>query len=200
MAASTFLLSNQFANSTIGPYGQLQFWNGAFYDELRRRASYLLRRHHGEDHVDPEDLVHDAYLRLAHAQTETRVNDASHFFALVTRAMKRVLIDHVRTQKTSKRFGQLTRSELPLDIADSDNTLTQNLWINDLLEKAGPWSPRHRSVIKMHFFENRTIDEMGALLCVSGRTVKRDLRAITREVRSRFYSTTNRASTTARSC
>src|ERR1700752_393135 len=81
----------------------------AVYDELRRLArAYLLRER--RDHSLPATgLVHEAYLRLVD-QKRARWQNRAHFFAVASKVMRRLLVDHARARTASKRGPGLTVS------------------------------------------------------------------------------------------
>src|SRR5689334_4415249 len=74
------------------------------YDELRRVA----RRHMAgerEGHLlQATALVNEAFLRLVDIR-QIRWRDRTHFFAMASRLMRRVLVDHARARTLQKRGG-----------------------------------------------------------------------------------------------
>jgi RNA polymerase sigma factor (TIGR02999 family) len=72
------------------------------YDQLRRMARQQLRRARPGQTLDTVALVHDACARLVE---ESGINwqDRSHFFAVVARAMRFVVVDRARRWGTQKR-------------------------------------------------------------------------------------------------
>ena len=72
------------------------------YDELRRRAAGHLRRDRRDHTLQPTALVHEAYLRLL-GQREVDWQSRAHFFALASRMMRRILVDHARARAAAKR-------------------------------------------------------------------------------------------------
>jgi hypothetical protein len=88
-----------------------------------------------DDAFQPEDLVHEAYLKLTGGVVGERVANRQHYFAIAIRAMRRSLIDRSRAARAFKRFGQLERTELTSDIAGEGDYASESVWISDLLEK-----------------------------------------------------------------
>src|SRR5262249_43322670 len=72
------------------------------YDQLRRIAVFHLRRERAQT-LDPAELVSEVYLRLAGVNVE--LADQVHFFAIASRTMRRILVDHARKQLAAKRLG-----------------------------------------------------------------------------------------------
>ena len=73
------------------------------YADLHRIA----RRHlqaSGPDAAHATSLVHEVYLRLARGDG-LALNDRTHFFAVASRAMRQIVIDHVRSRRSEKHGG-----------------------------------------------------------------------------------------------
>src|SRR5262249_571774 len=72
--------------------------------ELRRIASYRLRRERPNHTLDSAALVNEAYLRLID-QKKVCWQNRSHFFAIAAQMMRRILVDHARAKAVGKRGG-----------------------------------------------------------------------------------------------
>ena len=83
-------------------------WNGgeesaaaplmdAVYAELRRLAGVHLRRERREHSLPATALVHEAYLKLVD-QRRVRWQNRTHFFAIASQVMRRLLVDHARAR------------------------------------------------------------------------------------------------------
>src|SRR3979411_6718 len=74
------------------------------YDELRRLARNYMRAERGSHTLQATAVVHEAFLRLI--QANVTLQDRGHFFALASRLMRRVLVDHAKSRSRMKRdFG-----------------------------------------------------------------------------------------------
>src|SRR5579864_1416894 len=71
------------------------------YDELRRLARSYMRTERGSHTLQATAVVHEAFLRLVQANVD--LQDRGHFFALASRLMRRVLVDHAKTRLRMKR-------------------------------------------------------------------------------------------------
>lgn len=142
------------------------------YDELRRAAHQRLSRNRAGETLNTTVLVHEAYVRLVDGGGAGWV-DRAHFLALASRAMRFVLIDHVRASSAEKRGGGMVC--VSLDDADPGTTQDHELLaLNDALEALASYSPRLAQVVEYRFFGGLTYDEIAAALDVSVPTVKRD--------------------------
>src|SRR3979411_3335104 len=71
------------------------------YDELRRLARNYMRAERGSHTLQATAVVHEAFLRLI--QANVGLQDRGHFFALASRLMRRVLVDHAKSRSRLKR-------------------------------------------------------------------------------------------------
>lgn len=157
--------------SAAGDRGAMNAVFERVYPELRQIARSQLAR--GEHTLSPTALVHEAYLRLFGASVLT-LDGRRHFFACAAKAMRHILIDHLRAGGAQKRGGNaipITLSGLdaeatafPLELLDLDAAL-------DALERI---SPRLREVVELRFFAGLEFSEMATLFECSERTVFRE--------------------------
>ena len=150
----------------------------AVYDDLRRVARGKLRSERDGHTLDTTALVHEAYIRLVD-QTRTDWTDRSQFFAVASRVMRRILIDHARKRRASKRGGSRVSVTLgsandspALAIADerADNLLA----VDEALTRLAARDIRLAQVVEYRFFGGLTDAETGAILGLTERTVQRD--------------------------
>src|SRR5678815_4502338 len=81
------------------------------YGELRRVASRYLGRERANHTLQPTALVNEAWLRLQ-KDRGAEWQGRTHGLALAAQAMRRLLVDHGRHQKSNKRGGRLPHVEL----------------------------------------------------------------------------------------
>src|SRR5439155_16563438 len=74
------------------------------YKDLRRLAQYYLNAERRDHSLQATALVHEAYLRIT-GNAGIDWKSRNHFFAVAGRAMRRVLVDHARGLKATKRDG-----------------------------------------------------------------------------------------------
>jgi RNA polymerase sigma factor (TIGR02999 family) len=153
-----------------GVLDQLLPW---VYDELRRIARQHMRRERPDHTLQPTALVNEAYLRLMDAR-KIDWRDRTHFFALASRVMRRVLVDAARTRLADKRGAGAPRAKLDdvLDaVADGGVDLTA---LDDALGALETAHPRKARVVELRFFGGLGADEIAEVLGVSAYTVTRD--------------------------
>jgi len=152
------------------------------YEELHELARAQRRRWRGDDTLDTTALLHEAYLKVAAADSPDW-QSRSHFFSVAARAMRQVLIDYARAKATEKRGGdrvqvslnqfkpgELTGSAVGAGV-DGNETL---LALDRALTRLEFLDPRQCRVVECRFFGGMTIKETAAAVDMSTATVERD--------------------------
>jgi RNA polymerase sigma factor (TIGR02999 family) len=145
----------------------------AVYPDLKRIAAGYLRSERRGHTLQPTALVHEAWLQLL-GQTERDWTNRSHFFAIASKLMRRIMVDYARKKKARKRGGGLQRVELTDALAISDDGLEQILLIDAALKRLAAWDPRQCRVVELRYFGGLSEEEVAQVLGVASRTVKRD--------------------------
>ena len=76
----------------------------AVYDDLRRMADNRMRREPDAKILQPTALVNEVYLKLVD-QSDAAINSKTHFMAIASVAMQRILCDSARSRNAAKRGG-----------------------------------------------------------------------------------------------
>lgn len=148
----------------------------AVYGELRRLAGRSIRGERCEHTLQTTALVHEAYMRLARAGPP-ELENRSHFFLMVARLMRRVLVDHAR-KVTAARRGGVDAVRLSWDAVEhgEEPPVTHLLDLDEAIEALRALDPRKASVIELRFFGGLDVRETAAALGVSAPTVVNDTR------------------------
>ena len=141
------------------------------YPELRRLARAQLGR--GDHTLSPTALVHEAYLKLL-GGAALPLSDRRHFFACAARAMRNILVDHLRAASADKRGGGLQPVTLEGIDAAAPALALPLLDLDVALDHLDQLNPRQREVVELHFFAGLTYDEIAELHACSERTVIRE--------------------------
>lgn len=146
------------------------------YKELRRIASYNLRRRRPGDSLETSALINEAYLRLADHRNMHWQNRA-HFFAVAAQAMRRILVDHARTRYAAKREGGLLKVSLD-QVADiGQHRGAELIALDDVLKELAVFDVRKSRIVELRYFGGLSVEETAQVLEVSPVTVKREWRA-----------------------
>jgi RNA polymerase sigma-70 factor, ECF subfamily len=144
----------------------------AIYDQLRALARVALAGERPDHSFQPTVLVNEAFLRLRGRDIDFQ--NRQHYFAVAARAMRRILVDHARARLAKKRPTPADRVELDERIAFTDNEPTTIIAVDAALDQLGRHDERQARIVEMRFFGGLTEEEVGAVLKISPRTVKRD--------------------------
>ncbi|BDC51458.1 DNA-directed RNA polymerase sigma-70 factor [Bryobacterales bacterium F-183] len=144
------------------------------YENLRQIAQRYMAGENPGHTLSATALVHEAYIRLLGADVPWQ--DRSHFLAIASREMRRVLVDHARSSKRQKRGGEWFRVSLDeVDHAQEENTLDV-IAIEAALLRLEAIDPRKAQVIDLMIFGGLTAIEAAEVLKVSEVTVRREWR------------------------
>lgn len=145
------------------------------YEHLRRLARQRLAGERAGHTLDTTGLVHEAYLRLTGAG-RVEWKDRGHFFAIASRIMRRILVDHARKRRAGKRGGART------DLASAAGELLPEATAEALLDLDGALlrlhavHARRSRALEYHYFGGLTVAETAEALGVSLGTTERELR------------------------
>ena len=142
------------------------------YEDLRRIASSRLV-HESPDHtLQPTALVHEAYMRLVGANSDTWEN-RSHFFGAASEAMRRILVDHARSKKRQKRGGGYRKLNLD-DFELQEKSVADELLALDVaLSELELLDKEKAELVKLRFFGGMKLSEAAELLGIPRRTADR---------------------------
>jgi RNA polymerase sigma factor (TIGR02999 family) len=144
------------------------------YDDLLRLARAQLNREHRQCTLQPHDLVHESYMRLAD-QSRLEAQNRAHFYSLAAKTMRRVLIDQARKRNADKRGGGMKITlKTGMDLAEE--TAPDILAMDEALLKLAVLDERKSQAIELKFFGGMTTEEIGVALGISVATVGRELR------------------------
>jgi RNA polymerase sigma-70 factor, ECF subfamily len=166
--------------------GMLAAWNDGsaealdrvidvIYPELRRIArKHLARRKPGES-LESAALATEAYLKLLQSGG-IRCENRTHFLALCSQMIRRILIDHARRRGFAKRGGDAQR--LPLDqvLVSAQARGIEVLALDEALKTLARIDARKSRVVELRYFGGLSIEETAEALGVSLDTAKRDWR------------------------
>jgi RNA polymerase sigma factor (TIGR02999 family) len=144
------------------------------YDQLRRLASRCLMAERPGHTLRATALVHEAYLRLAGADTDWQ--DRVQFYAVAARTMRRILVDHARSNGRQKRGSGAEKVSLDEAIHVGEETSLDLVDLDEALERLAALDPRKSQIIELLFFGGLTTEESAAALGISPATLHRDLK------------------------
>src|SRR5262249_45884811 len=98
----------------------------------------------------------------------------THFFAVASQILRRVLVDHARSKHRLKRGGDALKVTWIGDLADKKSAAVDLIDLDDALEKLSKLDAEQAHIVELRFFGGLSIEETAASLKVSPATVKRE--------------------------
>jgi RNA polymerase sigma factor (TIGR02999 family) len=143
------------------------------YDELRRVAARHLSRERPDHTLRATALVHETYLRLVE-QKRARWRSRAHFFAVAAGLMRRILVDHARSHRATKRGGELRRVPLNEGLVVAASRHVELVALDEALAELSALDPKLGRVVELRFFGGLSIEETAEVEGLSPATIKRN--------------------------
>ena len=143
------------------------------HQDLRRLARAQRRQMASGETLSTTALVNEAYLKLRRADYPG-LEGRAHFFSLVARAMRQILIDHARSRLAEHRRMREVERDLNARPFENAADLARLLEVDSALDKLEEHSPRLAQVVLYRYFAGYSPQETADLLDVHVRTVTRD--------------------------
>ena len=143
------------------------------YPLLRRIARQHLRRRAPGESLESAALANETYLKLVRAGG-IRCENRTHFLALCSQMMRRILVDYARRRAVAKRGGSALCVTLDEALLTARERGVDLLTLDAALEALAGIDPRKSRVVELRYFGGLSIEETAEFLRVSVDTVKRD--------------------------
>ena len=143
------------------------------YSELHRIAQQRWRGQQPGHTLQPTALIHEAYLKLM-GQGQRAFENRVHFYAVMSMAMRQVLVNHAEASLAAKRGG--SKINVPLEEAEAATLreATDVLNLHEVLKVLAQVNPRQSRVVELRYFGGLSIEEVANVLGISMVTVTRD--------------------------
>jgi RNA polymerase sigma factor (TIGR02999 family) len=145
----------------------------AVYQELHRLAHRQLVKERSDHTLETSALVNETYLKLID-QKKVQLRDRSHFFALASKLMRRILVDYARSRHYEKRGGNAKKISLDETLIVSPQRKAEIIALDEALTSLSNHDERKSQIVELRFFGGFSIEETAELLEVSQGTVMRD--------------------------
>jgi RNA polymerase sigma-70 factor (ECF subfamily) len=129
------------------------------YAELHRLAKGYMRRERPDHTLQATALINEAYLKLVGEDIDW--NSRAHFIGLAA-------------NNAEQRGGGLKRVEMQDELAISAAQLDEVEHLDEALKKLEKENPRQARVVELRYFGGLSVEQIGALLQIAPRSVKRD--------------------------
>lgn len=160
-------------------YASTQELVALLYDELKGMASRRIHLERGEGIPTATSLVNDVYVKLAARPVPW--GSRAEFFGAAANAMRQILVDAARRRAPrsafradpSARVDPALLDNLDLSALDRIDMLS----MSEALDEQARHSPDHHQIVMLRFFAGLREAEIGTLLGLDERTVRRRWRA-----------------------
>lgn len=142
------------------------------YSELHRMAKHQLHRNAFGSTLGATTLLHEAYLDIA--ARDPGFPDRARFFAYTARAMRGLIIDHLRERRALKRGGEFHLTSLSTEIGESAPGANDLGPLDDALNELARIDAPLAELVDLKFFCGFSFNDVAAMRGVSERTVQRD--------------------------
>jgi RNA polymerase sigma factor (TIGR02999 family) len=156
----------------LGDPGALEKITDAVYRDLRRIAGHYLSGERPDHTLEATALVHEMYLQAASIR-EIDWKARGQFLSMAAQTMRRILIDHARRRRASKRQHTPEGDCFSRQCMGFDFDV---LAIHEALEKMETSYPRHVRIVELRFFGGLESPEIATALEISLSTVERSWR------------------------
>ena len=129
--------------------------------------------------------MNEAYIKLVNLKT-ANWQDRAHFYAVASRVMRRILVDHARKHIAGKRGGGIELLPLNEAIVFTPGRSDQIVRLDDALTRLADTDERASKVIELRYFGGLSVEECAEVLGISPRTVKREWMFARAWLRSEF--------------
>jgi RNA polymerase sigma-70 factor (ECF subfamily) len=143
------------------------------YRELHRIAARELRGERPGHLLQATALIHEAYARLIGTQS-LEIQNRSHFFAVASQQMRRIVVDYARSRNAQRRGGGAADIALDDLQVGAEFRGIDLLMLDEALKELQRMDARSASVVELRFFGGYTDQEVVEVLGVSLATVRRD--------------------------
>ncbi|MDA7888580.1 ECF-type sigma factor [Akkermansiaceae bacterium] len=143
------------------------------YEQLRKIAQRQLSRERSDHTLQPTELVHEAYVKMAGHLEERDWQNRSHFFAAAAEAMRRILINYARSRNAVKRgSGQRPEAINVLELAGEQDP-EMILVVDEAIQHLKEQDPKLGELVHLRFFAGLSIEQTAEVMETSTRSVAR---------------------------
>ncbi len=144
------------------------------YDELHRQAARYLRKERPGHTLQTTALINEAYLKLIDRR-DVQWESRTHFFAVASQAMRRILVDYAKAKHRKKRGGdniKLSLNEAML-VVETEKSVDL-IALDEALNKLAKFDEQQARVVELRYFSGLSLEETAAALHISRASVARD--------------------------
>ncbi|MEM8486154.1 MAG: ECF-type sigma factor [Bacteroidota bacterium] len=142
------------------------------YTDLKKLAASKLSGERIDITLSATGLVHEVYQRMSN-RSASNYQSPTHFIAICSIYMRRILVDYARKRQRAKRGGKLERVTISAAISTLKPDYETILDVHRALLILESSSPNLAKIVEYRFFAGLTYDEIAQVSDLSIITVKR---------------------------
>ena len=144
------------------------------YEELHKQAARFLSRERRDHTLQATALIHETYLKLID-QRMVNWESRTHFFAIASNLMRRILVDYARTKKRDKRGGEAVKLTLGKaeQVAGKERSIDL-MALDEALNRLEKIDEQQARIVELRYFGGLSLEETAEALKVSRTTVATD--------------------------
>lgn len=142
------------------------------YKELRKLAQHYLNHERPDHTLQATALVHEAYVKLVGSDPHWR--NRTHFFAIASSAMRRVLVDQARAKHAAKRPNPQQRVDFEEAPLLANDNFDEILALDQALERLSKLDVTQARIVELRYFGGLTAEQTALALGISVSGVNRD--------------------------
>ena len=146
------------------------------YKELHAIASRHMAREWRRGTLQTTGLVNEAYIKLVD-QRDVDWQNRAHFFAIAAQTMRRILVDDARRRLRDKRGGgadDVSVDSVTIAAPEPGIEAVDVIAVDRALQQLEQKDTELAKIVELRYFGGMTVEETGAAIGVSVRTVKRE--------------------------
>jgi RNA polymerase sigma factor (TIGR02999 family) len=143
------------------------------YEELRKLAAQKLAQEKPGQTLQATALVHEAYIRLVDVDKVQHWHSQGHFFSAAAEAMRRILVERARHQRTHKRGGRLRRIDLEGLEPACEERSDELLALDQALTELEQHDAQAAKLVKLRYFAGLTHHQAAETLGIGRRAADR---------------------------
>lgn len=141
--------------------------------ELHKLALHRMNAEPAGHSLQASALVNEAYLRLI-GGTEVAWQSRAHFFGVATKVMRRILVDHARRRKRTKRGSGATHIAIEESAGAQGKQDLEIITLDHALTKLASFDDRKSRIVELKFFGGLSEEETAEIMNMSLRSVQRE--------------------------
>jgi RNA polymerase sigma factor (TIGR02999 family) len=160
------------------------------YDDLVRLARSVLKKNIRYDTLDTCAVVHESIIKY-YNKSSHEFASRSHFFALMSKIMRDIIIDYARKKNAKIRGGDFVRVTMTgLSMSDDKQefALSHLLDMDNAIQKLDEFDSQLAQLLMMKFYGGLKITELAECFDTSESTIKRELRTARAFVKSEMLN------------